>query len=186
MTELLSAYMDSELIFGVSAINVATAVSLGFCEYAITSLTVESVDVGAVGAGVGAGVGIFISSSALIASLTSSFESAGIHGPMKNPLISAISNTVSDMLKLSIITTVNAGVGIGTGKVSVIPSPSSSIPIMMYNFLSLGLIGIASPTISKAIAQGIDQAMISATGFIIISGPAGPSPGVGTGIGKIF
>lgn len=185
MTALLTGYMGAGGIFGVSSPQLATAVSNGFCQYAISSVVVNTVDVGAAGTGTGVGIGMVLAPPALIGSLTAAFEGAQIRGPLRQSLIVAIANAISDTLKLALINTVNAGVGAGSGKATLVPNPGTSVPLMVANFFGLALVGVSSPVLASAIAQGIDQALPSATGVIAIAGAAGPSPGTGTGVGKI-
>jgi len=147
---------------------------------------VDTVDVGSVGSGTGVGVGIILAPPVLIGSLTSAFEGAQIRGSLRQSLIVAISNAVSDTLKLALINTVNAGVGAGTGKVTLVPNPTASVPLMVANFFGLALVGVSSPVLASAIARGIDQVLPSAIGVIAIAGTASPSPGIGTGIGKLI
>lgn len=186
MAVILSGYMSSGGISGVSNPQLSLAISNGFCQYAITGVTVSSIDVGAAGSGVGIGFSVFLTQSILVSTLTASFNGAKINGPMRQPLITAIAAAVSDTLKLAEINTINVGVGVGTGKVTLIPDSAISVSIMIASFIGLSLIGIASPVLASAIAHGIDQALLSAIGVIAITGPAGPSPGTGIGTGKIL
>lgn len=185
MAALLAGNMGAGGIFGVSRLQLATAVSNGFCQYAISSVVVNTVDVGSAGSGTGVGSGMILAPPALVGSLTAAFEGAQIRGPLRQSLVVAIANAVSDTLKLALINTVNAGVGAGTGKATLTPNPATSVPLMIASFFGLALVGVSSPVLASAIAQGIDQALPSATGAVVIAGAAGPSPGTGTGVGKL-
>lgn len=185
MTALLTGYLGGGGVFGVSSPQLAAAISNGFCQYAISSVVVNTVDVGSAGSGTGVGLGMVLAPPVLVGSLTATFEGAQIRGPLRQSIITAIANAVSDTLRLALVNTVNVGVGAGTGKATLAPNPAASVPLMITNFFGLALAGVSSPVLASAIANGIDQALPSATGVIVIAGASGPSPGSGTGVGKL-
>jgi len=186
MTALLTGYMGGGGIFGVSSPQLAAAISNGFCQYAISSVVVNTVDVGSAGTGTGVGSGITLATPVLVASLTATFEGAQIRGPLRQSLIVAISKAVSDTLRVALMNTVNAGVGAGTGKATLVPNSAVSVPLMVTNFFGLALVGVSSPVLASAVARGIDQALPSASGAVVITGASGSSPGTGTGVGKLI
>lgn len=185
MTALLTGYLGSGGVVGISSPLLATGISNGFIQYVLSGVTVNTTDVGAAGSGTGIGIGLNLAPPVLVGTLTAAFEGAQIRGPMRQPIILAIANAISDTLRLALVNTVNAGVGVGTGKVTLLPSPIVSVPLMITNFASVGLVGISSSPLASAIAQGIDLALPSTTGIVIVAGAAGPSPGTGIGVGKI-
>lgn len=185
MTALLNGYLAGAGFLGVSSPLLAAAISNGFIQYALSGITVNTIDVGTVGAGAGVGTGFSLPVPVLVGSLTAALEGAQIRGVMKQPLISAVANAVSNTVRLALANTVHAGVGTGTGKVTLVPNPAVSVPLMIANFSAVSLVGVSSPVLARAIAQGIDQAIPSTVGFVAIAGASGPSPGTGTGIGKV-
>ena len=185
MTALLTGYFGAGGILGVSSPVLAAGISNGFVQYALSGVLVNTVDVGAVGGGTGVGTGFVLAPPVLVGALTAAFEGAQIRGPFRQPLILAVANAVSDTLKVAVANTAHAGVGTGTGKVTLVPNPAVSVPLMVSNFAAFTLAGVASPVIAAAIAQGIDQALPSTVGVVAIAGPAGPSPSSGTGFGKL-
>lgn len=186
MTTLLSGYLGANSIFGISSTLLSSAISNGFSQYAVIGVTVNTNDVGSAGAGAGLGIGINLPLPTVNAIMTSEFEAAQIRGPMKQPLISAISSTLVSTMLVANIATVNAGVGTGVGKASLISNSLISIPIMIANFAAFTLVGVSSPVLATAVARGIDQALLLGTGVVAITGSATPSPATGVGIGKIF
>jgi len=185
MTALLTGYFSAGGILGVSSPLLATGISNGFVQYALTGVVVSTIDVGAAGSGTGVGTGFALPPPALVGTLIATFEGAQIRGVMRQPLILAIANAVSDTLRLALANTVHAGVGAGTGKVTLIANPAVSVPLMVSNFGAATLLGVASSVLATAVAQGIDQALPSTVGVVTIAGAAGPSPGSGTGVGKL-
>ena len=182
---LVQAGLTGNAILGVSAPQLALGVSNGFTTYAVSALLASSKDVGAAGSGTGTGFGLFLAEPALIGAMQSTFTANGINGPMRSNLINAIAIGISQSLKAALINTLNVGVGVGTGIVNLVPNTPAAMGLMVTNFVAAGLVGPNSVTLASAIAQGIDLALPSATGVVIIAGAAGPSPGVGTGVGKV-
>lgn len=174
-------------IIGLSTAQLALGIGTGFSLYMTSVVTVNTADVGTLGGGAGIGLGLTLAPPVLMQSLRSTFEANGISGPSKDQMITAISSAVSQALLLVQVVTAHGGVGVGTGTiVSVNPVPAASIPMMIANFLSVGLIGLASASLATAIASGIDQSLASAKGQVVIVGPPSPFPGGGGGFGKIF
>lgn len=174
-------------IIGLSTAQLALGIGTSFSLYMTSVVTVNTADVGTLGGGAGLGLGLTLAPPVLMKSLHSTFEANGISGPSKEQLITAISSAVSQALLLAQIATAHGGVGVGVGTItSVNPVPTASISMMIANFLSVGLIGLASASLATAIASGIDQALTSAKGQVIIAGPPSPFPGGGMGMGKIL
>lgn len=186
MTALLSGYMASSGITGISNSVFATGVASGFVQYVLSSVTVQTVDVGSAGGGAGTGTGFRLPTSVLVGTLQASFQGAQIRGPMAQPLIASIARAVSDTVGIAVATTVHAGVGVGSGKVTLIPNTLASVPLMQTSFAGVTMTGVSSPVLAAAIAQGIDQALPSTVGVVVIAGPPSPSPGSGTGLGKLL
>lgn len=186
VTGILLANMAGQSILGISAVQMATAVSLGFCGYMVSAPVITTADVGTLGAGAGIGFGLILPPPSLASSLRSSFEAHSIQGANKDMLVAALASGVSQSLLLAQILTVNAGTALGTGKVvSVAPVPVVSIPMMIAAFVGSGLLGVASFNLASAIAQGIDQALPQAQGQVVIAGPSSPFPGGGVGLGRV-
>ncbi len=185
-TTLLANFAGNTII-GISAVQLATAISAGWCSYMLAGPVVSTADVGSLGAGAGLGFGLIMSPGSLSQSLRSAFTSHGINGSHREPLIGALSAGLCQSLLLANIVTVNAGTGIGTGKiVSVLPVPAVSIPAMISSFVGVGLVGMSAFGLATAIAQGFDQALPAAQGQVVIVGPPSPFPGGGGGLGKVF
>lgn len=171
-------------ILGVSSHQMALALTNSFVAY-VNIVAVASFDLGTVGVGVGNGISVFLPNTVLFASLTSSFASATIVGPSSPQLIAAISEGVSLSLLQANIVTANPSVGVGIGFIKVIPNPLLSIPAFIAGFLGAALFGSQSIKLATAIAEGIDAAITSASGTIIITGSPSSSPSSGFGYGVL-
>jgi hypothetical protein len=182
---IINANLAGNAVVGISSPQLALAVATGFVQYVLTGITINTIDVGTAGSGAGTGVGFVLPTPTLIGTLTATFTGAGINGIMKFPIVNAIANGISQSLLSAFINTVHVGVGAGTGKASIVPNSGVSIPLMVAGFTGNGLVGISSRPLAVAIAQGIDQALPTATGQVVIVGGTGPSPATGTGFGKI-
>lgn len=173
-------------ILGISSPQMALALTNSFVAY-VNIVAVASFDLGTVGVGVGNGISIYLPNTVLVASLTSSFASATIVGPSSPQLIAAISEGVSLSLLQANIITANPSIGTGTGFIKVIPNSLLSIPAFISGFLGAALLGSQSIKLATAIAEGIDAAITSASGNIIIVGspPVPPVSGSGFGFGVL-
>ena len=183
---LLLANLAGNTIFGVSSPLLATAVATGFVTYAQTSLIATSVDVGTAGIGAGVAPVISLPSAQIIGPMIAALTAAGVNGPSKPQLANAISQTLSASLLTAQIVTVNTGVGVGTGKATLVPNSAVSVPLMIAAFTGSLLIGTASVRLATGIAQGIDAVLPSATAVLAIAGPPSPIPSSGVGVGKVL
>ncbi|HEY8096308.1 MAG TPA: hypothetical protein VIE65_09510, partial [Methylobacter sp.] len=129
--------------------------------------------------------GIILPSPVLIGTFQSTFTANGINGVSRSQIILALANAISQAFAIGLITTVNTGVGAGTGIASFIPNSGLSVPMMIAGFTASGIAGISSVPLATAIALGIDQAIPSAIGQVVIVGGAGLFPSTGFGLGKI-
>ncbi len=183
----LLANMAGNAILGVSAAQLATAISVGWCSYMLSSPVVTTADVGSLGAGVGNGVGLVVSPGALSQSLRSMFVSHGINGSHRDQLVNALASGLCQSLLVAQVLTADAGVGVGAGKVAAIaPNPAVSIPTMVSAFAGFGIVGVAAASLASAIAQGFDQVLPTAQGQTVIVGPPSPYPGTGGGLGRLL
>lgn len=174
-------------VIGVSQVQLASAISLGFTSYVLSSVIVNTADVGTLGTGTGFGQGMFLAPPVLQGSLRSTFDGAGIIGPFREPLIFALSNAISQSLLTATISTFDVGVGVGAGVVTtLIPNSVTSVSIMNSMFAANGMIGPMSSNIATAIALGIDAALPSSRGFTVVAGAGSIVPSVGVGIGKLI
>lgn len=180
---LLQSKFIANGLAGPSNIQLATGIANGFCSYVQTGITAKSIDAGSAGAGTGIGFGINLAFLVLSGSFQLSFTP--FTGPMKMNLITALSDAFSQVLLSANINTINTGVGTGGGTVSLNPNPLVSVLAMTTNLSGFGMVGSQGVVLATAIAQGIDQALPSATGIINIVGTASPYAAVGVGIGKI-
>lgn len=184
---VLLANLAGNGILGISAAQLAVAVSTGFCSYMVAAPVVVTADVGTLGAGVGTGLGLTLSPPSLSSSFRSTFTAHGINGANREMIINALSGALSQSLLLAQILTANAGTAVGTGTVvSVTPNPLVSIPAMVASFVGSGLVGVASFNLAAAIAEGVDQVLPQARGQVVIAGPSSPLPGGGGGLGKLL
>lgn len=186
MLPILLGALPANGIAGIASPLLATAITNGFVQYVLTGITVRTQDVGTAGAGVGLGVGISLEIPQLQQSFQATFPPNNINGTNSKPLINAISTSISSVLKIANIITVHAGVAVGTGSVSVIPNSAISVPMFVSSFIAMALIGAASRNLATAIATGIDQALLTATGFVVIVGPPSPTSATGLGFGKLL
>lgn len=187
VTGIMTANLAANAFFGITVPQLAGAFGLGFSSYMVSGPVIQTTDTGTLGAGVGTGPGLILDPLILISSLNATFTAQGIIGAQRTQLINAVALTVSASLPTGIITTASAGVGVGAGIVtSVIPNPALSVPTMIGSFTSFGLLGVLSANLATAIALGIDQALPSSQGAVVIAGPPNIIPGAGVGIGKIL
>lgn len=187
VSAILLANLAGNGILGISAPQLALAVSSGFCTYMLAGPVVTTADVGTLGAGAGVGFGLILSPVSLSSSLRATFTAHGINGANREMMVNAISGALSQSLLLAQIVTLNAGTAVGTGTVvTVAPNPLISIPAMVSAFIGSGLIGVASFNLAAAIAEGVDQALPQARGQIVIAGPSSPLPGGGVGVGRVL
>jgi hypothetical protein len=183
---VFQANLAANGIAGVSAPLMAAAISGGFVQYMQTGVIATSVDVGVLGAGTGIAPTVTLAAPAIVGPMQGTFTAAQINGPMRDPLINAIAASVSAALATAQVSTVNAGVGVGTGLVSLVPNSGVSVPLMVANFSAAALLGPSAAGLATAIAQGIDAALPSATATVVIAGGPGPLPGSGVGVGKVL
>lgn len=186
MLPIMLGALPANGIAGISSPFLATAITNGFVQYVLTGITVRTQDVGTAGAGVGTGFSISLETPQLQQNLLSTFPPNLINGISSRPLINAIATSISSTLKFANIITAHAGVAVGSGSVSLIPNPSVSVPTFVSNFIAATLVGTMSRNLATAIANGIDQALPTATGFVVIAGPPSPTSAVGNGIGKLI
>jgi len=105
---------------------------------------------------------------------------------VQQPLIFAISNSISQSLLTSTINTNNPTVGSGSGIIfNIQVNNISSVSSMVSEFISNRIKGPFSNQLATAIALGIDDSLPLSKGSIIISGSGSTSPSTGIGIGKI-
>ncbi len=183
----LLANMAGNLILGISAAQLAAAVSTGWCSYMLSAPVVSTADVGTLGAGAGLGFAPVLSPTQLSQSFRSTFTSHGINGNHRDMLINALSVGLCQSLLAAQIVTVAAGTGVGTGSVvSVLPVPAVSIPAMIAAFAGAAIVGPSAPGLASAIAEGFDQVLPSLRCQLVIAGPPSPFPGGGSGLGKVI
>jgi hypothetical protein len=175
----------ANLLIGVSNIQLALGVANGLFMYATAGLTAQTIDVGVFGTGVGVGVGIILPPPVLASAFATTFPPAPVIGIAAPSLINALSVGLSIAFATAIITTVHPTVGSGAGVVTPIPNTGVSIPAFIAGFTSAGLLGIGAKTLATAIATGLDMALPSGKGAVVISGSASIAPSSGVGFGKI-
>jgi hypothetical protein len=178
--------LAANTFLGISAPQLATGLANAITAYALSGITVSSVDVGVLGVGAGTGFGIVLPSSTLSASFTGTFPANTIAGPMTPALINAVSLGFMQVFAIANIITVNPTVGVGAGEVSLVPNPSISIPAFIGGFSAAGMVGVASQNLARAIAIGLDSVLPSAFGVIAIAGSPSIISSAGVGVGKIL
>ena len=182
---IFTSALASHAMIGTSVPQLAQGLADGLSMYALSGIQVLSVDVGTVGAGTGTGAGIILAQPILGQALASTFSSHGMVGTFSPIITDAIAMGVSLGLLGAIINTVNAGVGVGAGTVQLLPTPGVGTAMFSAAFLSAGIVGVFGPIMADAVAMGIDLALPSAVGVIVIAGPPAPAPGAGAGTGKL-
>lgn len=184
---VLAASMSGVGILGISSAQLSAAVSVGFCSYMLSAPVVTTTSVGSLGAGVGTGVGLTVLPSSLASAMRSTFTAAGIKGPNREQIITALSVGLCQSLLAAQLLTAHAGTGVGTGVVvSVAPVPVVSVPTMTAAFVGAGLVGPAAAGLASAIALAVDQVLPQAKGQVVIAGPPSPFGGGGPGVGRII
>ena len=183
---ILLANFGGNAILGISSPQLATAIATGFVTYAQSALLATSVDVGTLGAGTGTALTIILPAPTMVGPLIGTLAAAGVNGEMKIPLANAIANAISIALAGAQALLVNTGVGVGTGKLTLVPNPGASVPLMVTAFAGSALIGVSAAGMAAAVAQGIDAGLPSATGIVVIAGPPSIVPGAGVGTGKVL
>lgn len=182
---LLQASLAGASVLGTAAPQLAASIAAGFVSYVTSAPTVQTADVGTLGAGVGNGVGLIVSPGAISGPLSGFFIANGIAGVVKDAVAAAIGSALSTALASAQILTTHPGTGVGTGTVlTVIPVPGASVPAMVAAFS--GLLGTSSAAFATSVAQAVDAALPTARGVVAITGPSSPYPGGGTGVGKIL
>lgn len=183
---IVAGNLAAAQILGITQPRLASAISIGFSSYVLSSVTVTTVDAGIAGSGTGFGQGIFLAPPILQGALNTTFAGAGILGIFQQPLIAAIANSISQSLLTATILTVDVGVGTGAGVVAtLIPNSVSHIASMYSAFISHGIAGPYSIPLATAIATGIDASLPSSRGFTVIAGGGAPPPSSGVGIGRL-
>lgn len=183
---IVAGNLAAASILGVSQPLLASAISIGFTSYTLSSVIVTTADAGISGGGAGFGQSLFLAPPILQGTLTSTFAGAGLLGVFQQALIFALSNAISQSLLTANIITANIGVGVGTGVVaSLTPNSIAHIATMNGAFIANGIGGPFSRPLATAIALGIDAALPSSRGFTFIAGAGFPPPSVGVGIGKL-
>lgn len=82
---------------------------------------------------------------------------------------------------------VSAGVGSGSdvSKVSLSNGPALTLALAA-SAASAGLTGVGVARLCAALGPGIANLLLTGTGVGVVTGPVGPSPGVGTSISRVF
>lgn len=184
---ILRGTLSGNSIFGISSTQLALGIANGFSQYVLSTPVVTTADVGSLGAGAGVGFGLTVPLPQFVAALQATMTANGINGPMRTPLVNAVTQGLSQALLAAQIVTTHAGTAVGTGTVVGIATfPATSVPLMITGFAGAGIVGVSSAGLATAIAQAVDQILPSAKGQVVIAGPSSPLPGGGAGIGKIL
>lgn len=180
-TPIFQASFAANGLVGTGITQLSSACSDGLQLYMSgAGCTTISIDAGTLGAGTGIGIGIILSQPLLSATMTSFFLSLLIGGTYGPSTADAISTGIRNSLLIATINTVNAGVGIGTGKVQCIPNGTGGA-VFSGALLAAGLSGSMTPSLGQAIGGALDASIASAFGFVVIAGPPSPLPGGGVG-----
>jgi hypothetical protein len=172
-------------IIGIYSPMLATGLANGLSLYATTGIRVVTVDTGTVGSGTGIGTSIILPSPAIATAMSGTFPSHTIAGIYAPTLIGAISLGFMQSFVIALVTTVDPSVGVGVGVVKLVPNPAVSSMSFISGFIAAGIVGIYSSVLAQAVAEGLDIALLSATGVTVIAGPPSPSPSSGIGIGTL-
>lgn len=178
---LVPSLVASAMI-GTAVPQFALGVANGTTLY-LQSATVETADVGTLGAGVGS-IPLLVPQPLLLTSLLSGMGSAGVLGPMAALLAVGLANGLSVGLLQGLIVTTHPTVGTGTGVVRIVAS-GSAVPQMITGFASAGMTGSGATKEATAIGIGLDLTFSVFTTATPIAGASAPSPGAGVGFGKI-
>lgn len=181
---IFQGMLASNGLLGPGTVQLANGLSSGLCQYMSAAIVVLSIDAGTLGTGTGLGVGIIIPQFTILGAVGPIMTGHGIFGPMAAPLANAIASGVSISLAGAMIQTVNAGVGVGTGKVQLVPTGAGGT-VFSAALVAAGLVGMMAPALGDAIGMALDSVIASAIGVVAIVGPTSPLPGTGVGTGSI-
>lgn len=178
---LFQASLIANGITGTGVVQLATGCSNGLQLYMSgAGCTTISVDAGTLGAGTGVGIGITLPQPTLSATMASFFLGLLISGTYGPSTADAIASGICNSLLTVTVNTVNAGVGVGSGKVQCIPNGTGGA-LFSAAFLAAGFSGTMAPSLGLAVGGALDASISSASGFVVIAGSPSIYPGGGVG-----
>lgn len=166
---------------GTSMPQFAQGVAFGLCFWAAKA-TVSVSGAGASGTGV-ATLPLIVPQPLLLLNLQTSFPSAGITGIFSPLTALGLANGFSIALVQGVLLATVVGVGSGAGVAKIISPPSYLS--FQEGFAAAGVVGLSSAQMALALGMAFDKTFGVFTTPITVVGPAGPTPGVGVGTGKI-
>lgn len=178
---IFQASLIANGITGTGVVQLSSACSDGLQLYMSgAGCTTISIDVGTLGAGTGVGFGITLSQPSLSSTMASFFLGLLMSGSYGPSIADAIASGICNSLLTVTVNTVNAGVGVGTGKVQCIPNGTGGV-VFSGALLAAGLSGSMAPSLGQAIGGALDASIASASGLVVIAGPPSIYPGGGLG-----
>ena len=182
---IFQASLIANGITGTGAVQLSSACSDGLQLYMSgAGCTTISIDVGTLGAGTGIGSGIILSQPSLSSTMASFFLGLLMSGSYGPSTADAIASGICNSLLTAVVNTVNAGVGIGTGKIQCIPNGTGGV-IFSGALLAAGLSGSMAPSLGLAIGGALDASIASASGLVVIAGSLSVYPGSGVGTSTV-
>ena len=182
---LFQASLIANGITGTGVTQLANGCSDGLQLYMSgAGCTTISIDVGTLGAGTGVGLGITLPQPSLSATMASFFLGlliSGTYGPL---VADAIASGICNSLLTATVNTVNAGVGVGSGKIQCIPNGTGGA-VFSGALLAAGFSGSMAPSLGLAIGGALDASIASASGFVVIAGSVSVYPGSGVGTSTV-
>jgi hypothetical protein len=189
MVTQIAAALVSKGFIGVNTPLLAQALGLGSV-LSLVGKPFSTTDTGSgPSAGVGVGVGLQgVSAGALKTLLLTSATSKGlVPTPQLQDLFGAYADALVAQLALATLTSAHTPVFVGSGTIVggiTVPAPAwaSAIQSQAPTF-----VGTNWPVLCSVFGEASSQAMLTATGTVVISGPPPPTPApaVGQGTGTI-
>jgi len=173
----------SVAIIGVGVPKFTQGFGIGLSTWT-PKITIQTVDAGAAGAGKGAPIPILIPQPVLVTNLMVGFQAYGLTGLMEPVFVVGLANGLVQLYLQAFTNTFHPGTGSGAGVARFTPPPAS--PDFIAGFASVDMTGEGAIKMARALAQGLETTFRTLILPQPIVGPAGPSPGGGTGFGTII
>jgi hypothetical protein len=120
--------------------------------------------------------------------VTGAAASAGLVGFLSPSVTRAIGMGVATAFSASAQyqgASVGVGVGSDISKIAI-ANPATLTATLQAVMSSSGMLGLNVPRLSIALGTGISALLLTGTGVGVVTGPAGPSPGAGTSLSRVF
>jgi uncharacterized membrane protein (DUF485 family) len=169
---------------GLAIPQMSLGLAMGLENYANKGLTAQSADVGTIGVGKGVGIGFLVTAQVLSAAFYGTFLAHNILGIASPSVINALALSFNQCFLGAAITTNSATVGIGTGIVKAVTDTKASKDAFEAGMKSGSILGSASSRFIQDVAEGLDIALNTGVGAIVIGGAPSIIPSAGSSSGN--